>query len=276
MNQQTTSAPDQLFGYDVYDNGGNKIGSVDSVWVDDATSALEFVGVKTGWLFGKTHIIPTANAQIGEGQITFPYPESQIKDAPSFPTDHELSPTEENDVYSYYGTERSMTESPTGMGENTMGTGTTATADSFATAGTTGTDYGTDTNYETGTTTDTQPQVTLSEENLQVGTQEVEAGRVRLRKVVHTEHEEVPVALEREQVSIERVNAAETDAPTNAFQEQEVEVPVMREEPVVGKEAVVTGGVRLNKETQTETRTVGGDVRREDVEVDRDVDTTSS
>jgi len=266
MNQATSTAPDQLFGQDVYDNAGNKIGSVDSVWVDDATGELEFVGVKTGWLFGKTHIIPTQSAEIGNGQITFPYPESQIKDAPSFPSDHELAPTEENDVYSYYGTERSMTESPTGLASDT-GTAETTNIDE------TDTGYSNEyTSSSAGSGYDTQPEMTLSEENLEVGKREVEAGRVRLRKVVRTEHEEVPVELQREQVSIERVDAGATDVPTNAFQEQEVEVPVMREEPVVSKEAVATGGVRLNKETQTETRTVGDEVRREDVEVERDVD----
>ena len=46
-------APEQLFGREVTDSSGNKIGSVDGVWVDDATDKLEFVGVKTGWLGGK-------------------------------------------------------------------------------------------------------------------------------------------------------------------------------------------------------------------------------
>ena len=67
----------------------------------------------------------------------------------------------------------------------------------------------------------------------------VEAGRVRLRKVVRTEREEVPV-------------------------------PVMREEPVVGKETRVTDEVRVNKDVETETRRVGDEVRREDVKVDRE------
>jgi stress response protein YsnF len=47
----------------------------------------------------------------------------------------------------------------------------------------------------------------------------------------------------------------------------------MREEPVVAKEARVTGKVRLDKTSEVETQTVGGEVRREDVEVDQDVDT---
>ena len=56
--------------------------------------------------------------------------------------------------------------------------------------------------------------------------------------------------------------------PGDAFQEEEIEVPVMREEAVVAKEAHVTGQVNLNKNVETETETVGGDVRQEDVVVD--------
>lgn len=265
MNTQTTT-PEQTFGYDVIDNSGNKIGTVDNVWVDDATGQLEFVGVKTGWLFGKTHVIPAENANIADGSITVPYGQDQIKDAPTFGSDDEISPSQENDIYQYYGMNRTTDSSPTGLAQG---------GGDFS-SGTTSTQYtgNTDTGY-TGTTntgygdTDTR-DMQLSEEELQVGKRQVEAGQVRLRKVVHTEHKEVPVDLRREQVSVERVPASDTNVPSNAFEGQEINVPVMQEEPVVAKEAHVTGGVRLNRDVQTETRTVGGDVRREDVEVEDD------
>lgn len=248
--QSDTNAPDQIFGYDVIDTAGNKIGSVDNVWVDDASNELEFIGVKTGWLMGKSHIVPVANAQFSGNSITVPFEQSLVKDAPSYPADHELTPTEENEIYSYYGDQRSVEQSPTGLAAGGENLGEAPVYDY------TGTDTGID-----------QQSLTLSEEDLEVGTQQVEAGRVRLRKVVRTEHEEVPVELQREQVSVERIDAGATDVPTNAFEEQEIEVPVMREEPVVSKEAHASGGVRLNKNVTTETRTVGGDTRTEDVEV---------
>jgi uncharacterized protein (TIGR02271 family) len=252
-----TQAPDQLFGYEVQDSAGSKIGTVDGVWVDDATNELEFVGVKTGWLMGKTHIIPAAQAQIdGSGQtMTVPYDERQIKNAPSFGTGTELSPEDEDGIYSYYGVDRSTSASPTGLPAGGGGTAGTQYAQS-----TSGDDSG-------------DQSLTLHEEELQVGKREVESGRVRLRKVVHTEHQEVPVELRREQVEIDRVPAT-GDAPSGtAFQEQEIDVPVTREEAVVNKASRATEQVRLNKTAETETETVGGDVRTEDVEVDRDTDT---
>jgi len=67
---QTRTDPTQLFDCEVLDSDGNKIGTVDSVWVDNATDQLEFIGVKTGWFMGKTHIIPTANAQITSSNLS--------------------------------------------------------------------------------------------------------------------------------------------------------------------------------------------------------------
>jgi uncharacterized protein (TIGR02271 family) len=120
------------------------------------------------------------------------------------------------------------------------------------------------------TTGQEEVEVPVSEEQLQVGKRQVEAGRVRLRKVVHTEQQQVPVELRREQVDVQRIPASGTDVPDTAFQEQEIDVPVMQEEPVASKEAHVTGQVRVGKDVETETRTVGGQVRREDVELDKE------
>jgi uncharacterized protein (TIGR02271 family) len=286
MNSTSTS-PDQFFGYEVIDSSGNKIGSVDNVWVDDATNALEFIGVKTGWLMGKTHVIPTADAQVDNGTITVPYGQDQVKDAPSFGGNDELSPEDENQIYSYYGLDRSTAPSPTGLAAGDTGTSTTSTTSGFGGDALRGSDttYEGTAGYDTGNSTDTsgitsettnQPEdtdLTLSEEELAVGKRQVQTGQVRLRKVVHTEHQEVPVELRREDVEIERIPASEVGGETaNAFEEQTIDVPVMAEEPVVEKQARVTGGVRMTKDVETETRTVGGDVRSEDVEVDGDTD----
>jgi len=253
--------PSTLFGENVVDTDGNTIGSVDSVWVDDATNELEFIGVKTGWLFGKTHVIPCADAQFSGDTITVPYSEDQIKDAPSFGADDELSPDNEQEIYSYYGLDRSTSASPTGLapGESTAATGGYTTD--------------TTTNYDTGTSGNTE-SVRLHEEELQVGKRQVEAGNVRLRKVVNTEHQEVPVELRTEEVEIERVPVSDATATSDSdvFEEEEINVPVTREEPVVAKEVRTTGEVRLNKNVQTQTETVGGDVRSEDVDVDDSTD----
>lgn len=260
----------QLYDYDVIDSQGNKIGAVDGVWIDDATDQPEFVSVKTGWLFGKNHVMPIQQAQFDETgrTIQMPYDSDRIKGGPSFSTDAELSPDDEDQIYEYYGLQRSTAESPSGYAA-----GGTDTAGTYG-AGTDTTSYGTGAGTtETLDAGQEEARVSVSEEELQVGKREVETGRVRVRKVVRTEQQEVPVTLRREEVEIERVPASGAEVPSDAFQEREIEVPLTREEPVVGKEAHVTGEVRVGKDVETEQRTVGGAVRREEVEVDRDTDT---
>jgi len=110
-----TQALDRLIGQEVTDAAGKKIGSVDGGSVDDASNDLDFISVKTGWLMGKTHIMPAANAQLGDGSIQVPYSEEQVKDAPSFQKDAELTTNQEDEIYRYYGTERSAAPSPTGL-----------------------------------------------------------------------------------------------------------------------------------------------------------------
>lgn len=254
--------PAQIFGYEVHDSAGNKIGKVDNVWVDDATNELEFVGVKTGWLMGKTHVIPVANAQISDGTIQVPFDEERIKSAPSFSGDEELTQEQEDEIYGYYGEGRSTEESPSGMpatgGADFTSDDADASSNDFAAANTASSNY--DSNADQG--------MTLHEERLEVGKRQVDSGQVRLRKVVHTEHQEVPVDLRREEVQIERVPASDTSGDGTAFQDQEISVPRTREEAVVGTQSRVTEQVRLNKTVSTDTENVGGDVRREEVETD--------
>ena len=129
-----------------------------------------------------------------------------------------------------------------------------------------------------GSPTETQPresgdkiaaEVPLSEEQVKVGKRTVGAGEVKLQKKVGTEQVNVPVELKREDVVIERVPAHEMDsAGKEPFQEERVEVPLSREEPVVEKETRVTGGVRVRKTEGTERETIQESVRREDVDVD--------
>ncbi|WP_324277595.1 YsnF/AvaK domain-containing protein [Blastococcus brunescens] len=116
--------------------------------------------------------------------------------------------------------------------------------------------------------------MTRSEEHLTVGTQRVESGRARLRKYVVTENvtRTVPVAheevvLEREPITDANIGNA-LDGP--AISEEEHEVVLHAERPVVEKEAVPVERVRLDTETVTDQQTVTESVRKEQVELDTD------
>jgi uncharacterized protein (TIGR02271 family) len=112
-------------------------------------------------------------------------------------------------------------------------------------------------------------EIPLSEEELKVGKRRVDAGEIKVHKTVRTEQVNVPVELKHEDVVVERVGASETRSPgKEPFEEERIEVPLSREEPVVEKQTKVTGGVRIRKTEGVEQETVQEEVRREEIDVD--------
>jgi sporulation protein YlmC with PRC-barrel domain len=95
-----------IIGRKVIDQNGNDIGTLDALWTDEDTGKVEFLGVKTGWIFGKTHVVPAHGAQMQEDYIRVPYEADFVKDAPSYPPHEELSYAQEGEVYDYYGIAR--------------------------------------------------------------------------------------------------------------------------------------------------------------------------
>ena len=97
-------------------------------------------------------------------------------------------------------------------------------------------------------------------------------GRARLRKYVVTEQQSVEVPVSREEVRVERepiTDANRGDALSGAdITEEEHEVVLHEERPVVATEAVPVERVRLSTETVTDEETVSGEVRKERIEVD--------
>jgi uncharacterized protein (TIGR02271 family) len=114
---------------------------------------------------------------------------------------------------------------------------------------------------------------------LRVGTETREAGRARLRKHVVTEQQQVSVPVSHEEVRVERepiTDANRGDAYDGpAISEEEHEITLRAERPVVSTEAEAVERVRLDTHTVTEQETVRGDVRKEQIEVDTDDPTTS-
>jgi uncharacterized protein (TIGR02271 family) len=112
--------------------------------------------------------------------------------------------------------------------------------------------------------------MTRSEEQLRVGTETVEGGRARLRKYVVTENVSTTVPVSHEEVRVERepITGANRDAALSGdpISEEEHEVTLRAERPVVAKEAVPVERVRLATETVTEDAAVSETVRKEQIE----------
>jgi len=240
----------------VIEANSNKIGGVGQIYLDDKTGEPNWVTVKTG-LFGTSEsFVPLAGASLSGSDIVVNYDKDTIKDAPRVDADGDITPEEEKSLYAYYGLGGVGSDDDRG-----------ASYDQAAPKATEGRDT-------SGPTTD--DAMTLSEERLRVGTQTREAGRARLRKYVVTENVTRTVPVSREEVRLERepVTDANRDQAESgpAISEEEHEVVLRAERPVVEKQAVPVERVRLDTETVTDQVTVNEEVRKEQLDTDIDGD----
>ena len=229
-------------GAAVYSSDGEKLGSVEEIFVDEETGQPEWIGLGTGFFGSKRVLVPVAGAErTGEG-FTVPYAKDQVKETPDIDSD-EISQETEERLYAHYGLGYSERRSETGLPEGAPPT--------------------------TGATTG-EGDVVRAEEELRVGKRETEAGRARLRKWVETEPVETDVELRRETA---RVTREPIEQPVSGAElgEQEIEVPLREEEAVVQKETVAKERIGLEKDVETERQTVADEVRKERVDVEGDV-----
>jgi uncharacterized protein (TIGR02271 family) len=242
-------------GSTMVDRDGDRIGDIESIYVDDQTGQPEWALVNTGLFGTRSTFVPIAQASASGDQVQVPFEKQQVKNAPTMDPDGHLSEQEEQELWRHYGLD---------YGDGYAGTDRAATYEDRDTVG----------RDTSGPTTD--EAMTRSEEELRVGTETRERGRARLRKYVVTEDQQVTVPVSREEVRVERepITDANLDAATSgpAISEEEHEVTLREEEVVVDKRAVPKERVRLDTETVTEERQVSEDVRKEQIEVQGDQD----
>lgn len=251
----------RLIGQTLYSSDNDKIGKIGQVFLDDETGRPEFYTVNTG-LFGMSEsFVPAADATTTDDGVRVPFTKDQVKDAPNVDVDSgHLDQSEERRLYEHYEMTYSERSSDSGLPEG-------GTSDTSDTSGIVGHDT-------SGPTTD--DAMTRSEERLDVGTTSEESGRARLRKYVTTEEETVtvPVKKERAVIETEPITGSDRDQALSgpAISEEEHEVVLKEERPVVGKTAEPVERVRLGKETVTDEETVSEEVRKEHIEADGDVE----
>jgi len=279
-----------IMGTTAYGSDGEKIGKVGQVYLDDQTGQPEFVTVNTG-LFGTSEsFVPVSGATFSGDRLEVPYTKDKVKDAPKVGDDGHLDEAEEQRLYEYYdmgyGSGSGYSETTTTTDSTTSGlagtTGTTGTTGTYSdtTTGTTDRESGIRSEgYDTsGPTTD--DAMTRSEEQVRVGTQRQEAGRARLRKWIETDTvtETVPVTREEAVVEREPITDANVGDATSGpeLSEEEHEVVLTEETPVVQKDVTPVERVRRGTQAVTEEETVTTDVAKERIEVDGDTATTGT
>src|SRR4051812_16736583 len=92
-----------LIGGTAYTSGGDKIGSIGTVYLDNASGEPAWVTVKTGLFGSNESFVPLDQAEQTDDGIRVPYDKDRVKNAPNIETDRELSEQEEDQLYSYYG-----------------------------------------------------------------------------------------------------------------------------------------------------------------------------
>lgn len=232
-------------GRDLYGEGHEKIGEITDIYVDGELGDPEWLAVKTG-LFGmKVSLVPIAGASEIEDHVTVPFTKDEVKDAPKADDDGEIAPDQERRLYDHYAMRRR----------------TELHGDSDA----------------HGTQNSSQPNgdtaMVRSEEELVVGTRQRETGRARLRKYIVTEDVEQRIPVSREEVRIEREPIADgsADAAPQELHDEEHEVTLHAEEPVVEKRVVPKERVRLEKERHAGEASVEGEIRKERIEAEGDI-----
>jgi hypothetical protein len=153
-------------GRTLVDRDGDRIGSIDAIYLDDQTGQPEWALVNTGLFGTKSSFVPLAQATQTDQDVRVPYDKQLVKDAPRVDPDQHLSEAEERQLWRHYGLDYDRTTRRRASGRDAVGRDTSQSTDDA---------------------------MTRSEEELRVGTTERERGRVRLRKYVTTEHVEQAV-----------------------------------------------------------------------------------
>ena len=244
-------------GREIVDADGDKVGTLEELFRDEDTNEPEWAAVRTGLFGTKLSFVPLQGAEPTGEDVRVPFPKSQIKDAPKIDdSDGQLSQSEEAQLYEHYGMSYGENRSDSGLPEG-----------GASERGAVGRDV-------SGPTTD--EAMTRSEEELRVGKMDRERGRARLRKYVVTEQVEQTVPVRREEVRLERepITDANVDEALSGpeISEEEHEVVLHEEQPVVEKRTVPKERVRLDKESVTEEAQVSEQVRKEQIEADGDLD----
>jgi uncharacterized protein (TIGR02271 family) len=243
-----------LRGQDLYGSDGEKLGTIEEIYLDTDTDQPEWALVATGMFGTKQSFVPVSGLSREGGNATVPYDKATVKDAPKVDPDGRLSEEEEAELYRHYGRDYGSA-------------GTTSTGDDRDRG-----DRDTVGHDVSGPTTD--DAMTRSEEELRVGKTEREAGRARLRKYVVEDEVTQTVPVRREEVRIEREPITDgnvgdaTSGPEISSEEHEV--VLHEEEPVAEKRTVPKERVRMDKDVRTGDRQVSDTVRKEEIEVDDD------
>ncbi|TDC04260.1 DUF2382 domain-containing protein [Actinomadura bangladeshensis] len=304
FNVQTQTQVRELMGMSVTDTNGTKVGTIKQVYLNDDSGSPEWVTVHTGWFGMRESFVPLSGSRKNKDMLQVPYDKETIKGAPNVDADEHLSHAQIVDLYRHYGvrppggrrqggdaeTARDADRTagdrgPTGEAGTTETTETTGSTET-GTAGPAGAAGMAVRPDRAGREQPAMPpqsaregaeapmtEITRSEEQMRIGTERHEAGRVRVHKYVETEMVERTIPVSHEEVRIDRepIVGGEPN-PQVTLAEDDHEIILYEERPVIAKETIPVERIHVRTEEVQDEQTVRGELRKERIEVTRDED----
>jgi hypothetical protein len=99
-------------GRDVVDRQGEKLGKLDDVLYDGESDDPAFAAVLSGTLKKHLTYVPLVGASVGREYVRVRFPKGDLKQAPTFDPETQLSPDDEASIYGFFG----MDYAPTAQG----------------------------------------------------------------------------------------------------------------------------------------------------------------
>jgi uncharacterized protein (TIGR02271 family) len=251
-NYRETFGGEDVKALDLYTEGGDRVGSVADVLVDDDGRFRYLIIDTSSDFFGKKILLP-----IGLSRIDYParrvYVDGLSRQQVEGLVEYEEDVIIDND---YEEKVRTIFRSPS--------SGITYERDTY--------------NYQTepalyGLNEQSHQTFKLYEERLIANKHRIKTGEVTVSKHIETETARVTVPIQKERVLIERVvptDAGKVVDPNELkFQEGEVaRIEVYEETPEIHKEAFVREEVRVKKVVEMDTVEAQDTIRREELDVD--------
>lgn len=206
-------------GRTVLDRDGEKIGKLGDVFLDAETDRPAWAGVQTGLFGNKESFVPLEDVREVEDGLQVPYEKDHVKDAPQIDPDVALTVDEEESLHRHYGRDyaRMTGGRPAAAATGEREAGATSGEDQVerqagATSGedqvergagaTSGEDL---VERDTAAPSGEGGGMVRSEEEVRVGTAEAQpVERVRLKKVLVTDHVKKVVPVRREEIRLEQ------------------------------------------------------------------------
>ncbi|MGF2039884.1 MAG: DUF2382 domain-containing protein [Nostoc sp. CmiVER01] len=251
-NYRETFGGDDIRALDLYTEGGDRVGSVADVLVDDHGHFRYLVIDTSSNFLGKKILLP-----IGLSRIDYPAKRVYVDGLSRHQVEGLVEYREDMVVdRDYEENVRSIFRSPN--------SGVTYDRNTY--------------NYETepalyGLKNQDNQTFKLYEERLIASKQRIKTGEVTVGKHIETDTASVTVPIQKERVLIERVVPTEAgkvvDPNELKFQEGEVaRIEVYEETPEIRKEAFVREEVRVKKVVERDTVEAHETIRREELDVD--------